>query len=138
MIKIAETEQEFIDCYACMHELRDHLALDEYLAMLKVMVGEGYELAYLAVEGEVVACAGFHMQTTLFMGKYLYVDDLVTCSAHRSQQYGARMMDWLKVYGVENGCVHLTLCSGVQRFSAHKFYLNQGFKIASHYFAQKL
>lgn len=138
MIKIAETEDELVACYAIVHELRDHLSLDEYLAMLGVMHGEGYKLAYLQVDEQVVCCAGFHMQTTLFMGKYMYVDDLVTGAAHRSLQYGAQMMDWLKAYARDVGCVHLTLCSGVQRFDAHKFYLNQGFRIASHYFSQKL
>ena len=138
MIKIAETRDELVACYEIVHELRGHLSVDEYLAMLDVMHGEGYRLAFLEVDGEVVCCAGFHMQSTLFMGRYMYVDDLVTGAAHRSLQYGAQMMDWLKAYGREHECKNLTLCSGVQRFSAHKFYLNQGFKIASHYFTQEL
>lgn len=138
MIKIAQTKQEYIDCFPCVNELRKHLSIDEYLQMLELGQAEGYRLAYLSVAGAVVACAGFHMQTTLFMGKYMYVDDLVTSEAHRSQQYGAQMVDWLKDYAVKNECLHLTLCSGVQRFSAHKFYLNNGFKIASYYFAQEL
>lgn len=138
MIKLAETQQDLIDCYPCVSELRSHLSLDEYLRILELGKVEGYRLVYLTVDGEIVACAGFHMQTTLFMGRYMYVDDLVTCEAHRSHQYGEQMMDWLKDYAREAGCLHLTLCSGVQRFSAHKFYLNQGFDIASHYFTQKL
>lgn len=138
MIKIAETKDELVACYPIVHELRGHLSVDEYLAMIGLMEGEGYRLAFLEVDGAVVCCAGFHMQTTLFMGRYLYVDDLVTGAAHRSLQYGAQMMDWLKVYARDAGCGHLTLCSGVQRFSAHKFYLNQGFNIASHYFVQEL
>ncbi|PCI85712.1 MAG: GNAT family N-acetyltransferase [Hyphomicrobiales bacterium] len=138
MIKIAETRDELVACYAIVHELRDHLSVDEYLAMLEVMKGEGYRLAFLEADGLVVCCAGFHMQSTLFMGRYMYVDDLVTGAAHRSLQYGEQMMDWLKGYARDAGCGHLTLCSGVQRFSAHKFYLNQGFKIASHYFSQEL
>ena len=138
MIKIAETEDEWIACYPIVHELRDQLSLDDYLSLLGVMHEEGYRLAFLQVDGQIVCCAGFHMQSTLFMGSYMYVDDLVTGAAHRSQQYGEQMMDWLKAYAREQGCEKLTLCSGVQRFSAHKFYLNQGFKIASHYFTQEL
>lgn len=138
MIKIAETREEFVACHSVVHELRTHRALEEYLEMLEVGKAEGYRLVYLQVEGEVVACAGFHIQTTLFLGKYMYVDDLVTAEKQRSKRYGEKMLDWLKVYARNEGCENLTLCSGVQRFDAHRFYLNQGFKIASHYFSQEL
>lgn len=138
MIRIAETKQEFIACFPIVYELRAHRELEEYLAMLEVGRDEGYRLVYLTVDGEIVACAGYHIQTTLFLGKHMYVDDLVTGEAHRSKQYGARMLDWLKAQARDEGCANLTLCSGVQRFAAHKFYLNQGFDIASHYFSQKL
>lgn len=136
MIKIAETNDELVACYAIVHELREQVLLEDYLAMLTQ--NDGYQLAYLEVDGQVVCCAGFHIQPTLFMGRYMYVDDLVTGAAHRSKQYGEQMMDWLKAHAMDADCEHLTLCSGVQRFSAHKFYLNQGFRIASHYFSQKL
>lgn len=138
MIKIAKSQDEIMACFPVMHELRVHVGMDDYMAMFAVGKDEGYTLAYIEVEGNIVACAAFHIQTTLFLGKYMYVDDLVTSANHRSKQYGGKMLDWLKEYARGEGCENLTLCSGVQRFDAHRFYLNQGFSIASHYFSQKL
>jgi len=37
----------------------------------------------------------------------------------------------------ERGCGQVHLDSGVQRFAAHRFYLRNGFDIASHHFSVK-
>ena len=44
-------------------------------------------------------------------------------------------MDWLKCHARENECEQIHLDSGVQRFPAHRFYLREGFDIASHHFS---
>jgi GNAT superfamily N-acetyltransferase len=66
------------------------------------------------------------------------VDDLVTHDADCSRGFGAALFDWLVDYAKTNGCGHLTLDSGVQRFAAHRFYLNRGMDITSHHFQLKL
>ena len=45
------------------------------------------------------------------------------------------MMDWLKGHAREHGCGQIHLDSGIQRFPAHRFYLREGFNIASHHFS---
>ncbi len=37
------------------------------------------------------------------------------------------MISWLKSHARQLGCNQLHLDSGVQRFSAHRFYLREGF-----------
>jgi GNAT superfamily N-acetyltransferase len=102
------------------------------------MQTEGYRLAYIEDNGVVVAVAGYHSHTSLFMGKNLYVDDLVTSSSSRSKGYGKALIDWLRHVAMDTDCTHLHLDSGTQRHRAHRFYLQQGMDIESFHFSEKL
>jgi GNAT superfamily N-acetyltransferase len=75
-------------------------------------------LAFLETEDEVRAVAGYRVLESLFSGKFLYVDDLVTREADRSRGYGSQLFDWLVEQVREHGCESLELDSGVQRFDA--------------------
>lgn len=86
----------------------------------------------------VVAVAGFIIGHKLAWGKHLYLDDLVTDSNSRSIGAGEALINWLTEYALANECEQFHLDSGVQRFAAHKFYLKEGFHIASHHFQHQL
>jgi GNAT superfamily N-acetyltransferase len=81
---------------------------------------------------------GFRISESLAWGKFLYVDDLVTRSVARSQGYGAELFNWLVNYATDQACQQLTLDSGVQRFAAHRFYLQHRMHITSHHFTLNL
>lgn len=136
--KIAETDHEIENCFDVMSELRPHLRREGFLPLVRHMQTEGFQLAYIEDQGRVVAVAGFRIFTNLFMGKNLYVDDLVTLESGRSQGYGETMLNWLRDLALEQHCQFLHLDSGTHRHRAHKFYLNQGLKIASYHFSQEL
>jgi len=136
--EIATTDQAILDCFTVMSQLRPLLQKEEFLATVRALMTEGFRLAYIQDAGGVVAVAGFRIYSNLFMGKHLYVDDLVTDEQVRSNGYGRAMLDWLKNLARENGCAVLHLDSGTHRHQAHKFYLNQGFDITSYHFSQKL
>ena len=63
---------------------------------------------------QTVAVAGFRVGENLAWGRFLYVDDLVTLSAHRSKGYGSKLLTWLKAFAVREGCMQLHLDSGIQ------------------------
>ena len=136
--KIARSDREIENCFTVLAQLRPHLQRDEFLQLVRHMQGEGYQLAYIEDRGRVVAVAGFRIFTSLFMGKNLYVDDLVTGESGRSKGHGTAMIAWLRDMAVDQQCRFLHLDSGTQRHRAHKFYLNQGFNIASYHFSQEL
>ena len=138
MPEIAKTDQEILACFAVMSQLRTHLQQEKFLATVRAMMAEGFRLAYIKESGSVVAVTGFRIYRNLFMGKHLYIDDLITDEQARSKGHGQALLAWLKQYAKENDCAVLHLDSGVQRHRAHKFYLNQGFDIASYHFSQKL
>ncbi len=97
-----------------------------------------YRLAYLKDNGEVKAVAGIRISEWLHGGKYLEIDDLVSKSGVRSKGYGGKLFDWVVEFARAEGCNHLRLLSGVQRFDAHRFYLLKRMNIEAHYFTMKL
>lgn len=137
-IILAEEEYEIRNCYPVMAELRPHVAAEEFLLRVKRQAeSAGYKLACL-VDGEVKAAAGFRISECLGWGRFLYVYDLVVKSCERSRGYGGALFDWLVEYARTEGCQELHLDSRVQRFAAHRFYLNKRMFIECHHFALKL
>lgn len=138
-IKVAESEMEIGSCFPVMVELRPHLSEAEFLLRIKRQQSvAGYKLVFLEDEGWVKAVAGFRITECLAWEKFLYVDDLVTRSGERSKDYGQALFDWLVEYAKESECRELHLDSGVQRFGAHRFYLQNRMEITCHHFELKL
>jgi GNAT superfamily N-acetyltransferase len=137
-IALAKTPEQIGQCSAVMRELRPHIPAIDFAARVLQQQKEGYKIAYLELDRVVRSVAGFRIFKMLFSGQTLYIDDLVTHDSDRSMGYGAALFDWLVEHAKENGCEHLTLDSGVQRFAAHRFYLNRGMDITSHHFDLKL
>jgi GNAT superfamily N-acetyltransferase len=137
-IKLATTPEQIGRCSSVMRELRPHIKAIDFAAQVLRQQKEGYQLAWLELDRVVRSVAGFRIFDLLFSGRTLYVDDLVTHESDRSQGFGAALFDWLVEYAKKNGCEHLTLDSGVQRFGAHRFYLKRGMDITSHHFDLKL
>jgi len=137
-IKLATTDDEINRCFNVMFELRPHLQQQSFVSTVRHMQAEGYRLAFIENNAQVHAVAGFRIYTNLFMGKHLYVDDLVTSSSVRSQGYGQQLMTWLKKTAQQSNCNVLHLDSGTHRHQAHQFYFNQGLNIASFHFSEQL
>ena len=138
MIRLVETDQDALRCVATLRELRPQLNEQSFAALFQDLRRDGYQLAMLQREGDVCCVAGFRIASNLYLGKYLYVDDLVTTPAFRSQGCGAEMLAWLRQHAKQLQCQALHLDSGVQRHRAHRFYLNQGLDITCYHFEQKL
>ena len=134
----AITDTEIEACFEIMAELRPHLKRHEFVSSVREMETEGFRLIYLVIENKIVAAAGYRISSNFFMGKHLYVDDLVTADAERSSGYGRRMIDWLRDKANSSQCTFLHLDSGIHRGRAHKFYFQEGFTIASYHFSQEL
>ena len=133
--QIANTPEEIRRCYPVMRELRTHITdendfVDRVLRQQK----QGYLLAFLESEGDICAVAGYRFLESLFSGKNLYVDDLVTRASDRSRGFGGELLDWLIEKARERGCETLELDSGVQRFDAHRFYFSKRMSIPSYHF----
>lgn len=138
LIKIAQTDREIADCFYVMQQLRTNLIEVDFVLLVRELMAEGYQLAYLRPEAQVVCVAGFKISKNLFFGKHLYIEDLVTLESERSKNYGGQMIAWLRKLAINDGCSAFHLDSGVQRHRAHKFYLNHNMDIVCYHFAEKL
>lgn len=134
----ATTDKEIEKCFDVMSELRMHLKKNNFLTTIRHMETEGFKLAFIEDEGKVVVVAGYRIYTNLFMGKHLYIDDLVTMANSRSRGYGEQMLKWLRNEAIKENCTYIHLDSGTHRGEAHKFYFRQGFSIASYHFSEQL
>lgn len=137
-VRIASSDADIVGCLPVMRQLRPHLEEAEFLGRVRRQMAAGYRLACLEEGGKVVAVAGYRFNETLFLGRYLYVDDLVTDAERRSRGHGRRLFAWLVDLARREGCSHLELDSGVQRTDAHRFYLREGMHIRSHHFSLPL
>ncbi len=135
---LANTPEQVGRCCSVMRELRPHIKAIDFAARVLSQQNEGYQLAFLELDGVVRSVAGFRILHLLFSGRTLYIDDLVTHDSDRSRGFGAALFDWLVKHAKEQACEYLTLDSGVQRFAAHRFYLTRGMDITSHHFQLKL
>jgi len=129
-------DDEILSCFELMGLLRKEIKAESFIFKIKEQMKEGYELFYLIKNAHICSLAGARVSNNLAWGKHLYVLDLV--SDERSLGYGKEMLNYLKDYAKAEACDEIHLDSGVQRFQAHKFYLREDFKIASHHFAYKI
>ncbi len=132
------TDEAVAACYDVMAELRPHLRRADFVARVREMEVEGYRLACLRDGDHVVCVAGYRIAHNLHLGKYLYVDDLVSAAARRGQGFGAVMLAWLRAEARTHGCRCLHLDSGTQRIDAHRFYFRHGMTIGSFHFYEDL
>ncbi|HHM05875.1 MAG TPA: GNAT family N-acetyltransferase [Gammaproteobacteria bacterium] len=137
-VAIAGSDGAIQACFPVMVQLRPHLRAEEFVPRVRRQMDAGFRLVALSEGGAVKAVAGFRLSENLVFGRFMYVDDLVTDAHSRSAGHGRVLFDWLVRHARENGCSHLELDSGVQRFDAHRFYLRQRMVLRSHHFSLKL
>ncbi|RCJ41585.1 GCN5 family acetyltransferase [Nostoc punctiforme NIES-2108] len=137
-IKLVESDFQILGCFPVISQLRPHIEQTKFVEQVRYQMKEGYQLAFLEVEKQAVAVAGFRISNCLASGKFLYIDDLVVDELKRSHSYGQQLFQWLIEYARNHECKHLSLDSGVQRYAAHRFYLMQRMSITSHHFSMEL
>jgi GNAT superfamily N-acetyltransferase len=124
-------------------ELRPHRGpADALVARADAQREDGYRVAASFDPGEEDAAgvAGFRVAANLAWGRFLYVDDLVTCADRRGRGHGGALMAWLEAEARRLGCDALHLDSGVgpEREDAHRLYFDSRLRIASYHFAREL
>lgn len=134
-VKLLTTDAELTLVSHILLQLRPDYSQASLIETIKQQQTLGYQIAYVIEDNEILCVAGFIIGRKLGWKKHLYVDDLVTDSAHRSKGAGKKLLDWLRDHARKLGCQQFHLDSGVTRFDAHRFYLREGFKISSHHFA---
>lgn len=125
-IKELKNEQEWMEAFPVMKQLRTHLVETTFLQYVQEAVQtEDYNVAALYEKDKIVAVTGFMPMFTLYNGRFIWVCELVTDSEHRSKGYGAALLNYVQDWSRENGYKIVSLSSGIQRVDAHRFYENK-------------
>lgn len=137
-IQLATTPDEIARCYPLMHQLRPALLEEDFVARIQLQQSEGYRLACLEHNDCIVSLAGFRIFSVIYSGRTLYVDDLITDAAYRSQGFGEAMMNWLVGHAAQQSCDTFSLDSGTSRHQTHAFYFRHGLRITAFHFQMPL
>lgn len=134
-VYLLKSIQELEEVAPIMVQLRPQYTTKSLIEQIQKQQKQGYQIAYVKSGVDILCVAGFVVGEKLAWGKHIYIDDLVTDERYRSTGAGKLLINWFRSYCAELGCKQLHLDSGVQRFAAHRFYLREGFNIASHHFS---
>ncbi|NEM96447.1 GNAT family N-acetyltransferase [Pontibacter burrus] len=125
--------------YPLIKQLNPDMQEAAYEALLKQMLPNGYRMAGIFDEdGVCLGLSGFWINTKLYSGKYLEIDNFVIDASSRSQQLGKRLVDWLQVLAIKEGCQTIMLDAYSSNQAAHKFYFREGFNIKGYHFYKTL
>ncbi|MDW0109469.1 GNAT family N-acetyltransferase [Sporosarcina aquimarina] len=117
------TEEELIEAFPLMNQLRTHLNLEEYLELVyESGAKERYQMLGLRDKDVLKAVIGFKPMITLYYGRSLWVCDLVTDKQARSKGYGEKLLSHVEHWGKQHNYESIALSSGLQRTNAHHFY----------------
>lgn len=131
--------QDWKDAYYVVRQLRTDLEEETYLSSIEEMTNQGYKLFGMYDQDRVIAIAGVNQLKNLVYDKYIWVQDLVTDSGHRSKGYGHELLSYIHNWAREREYKVIALSSGVQRSEAHRFYqVQMGYKLTSYVFMNKL
>ncbi len=130
---------------SALMELRPHFQSAQQLvhAIDVLQRREGYRLVASFTDDDheqAVAAAGFRVTHHLAWGRALYCDDLITRKGHRHGGHASRLLSWMLEEGLRLGCeqFHLDSGTGADRADAHRLYMNNKLRIASHHFQRSL
>jgi GNAT superfamily N-acetyltransferase len=137
-IKTAQTKEDFLKCFDVMQALRPHLTPELLLELLSKMQAENYTLIFIEENDKAISACGFRYLTTLFDGRYIYIDDLSTLLEARGKGHAGMLFDFVVEKAKSENLKAVHLDSGQQRFDAHRLYLNKGMKIVYHHFRLEL
>jgi GNAT superfamily N-acetyltransferase len=89
-------------------------------------------------DGTPLGLALYRVYENTYEDLRLYIDDLVSDEAHRSQGIGSQLLDWCANEARRLGCGFQVLDSGTWRTEAHRLYFRKGFSITSFHFTKPL
>ncbi|WP_347157571.1 GNAT family N-acetyltransferase [Pontibacter chitinilyticus] len=120
-------------------QLNPAMSLARYEQLLSQMLPNGYRMIGVYTEhGTCVGLSGFWINTKLYSGKYLEVDNFVVHEAYRAQGLGKLLADWMQQEAVRHHCDTVMLDAYVTNAAAHRFYFREGFHIKSYHFYKSL
>ena len=136
-IRLIEKEKLFciIPLLQVLNASIDEKTLELHLTQ---MIQEGYQCIG-AFEGEVlIGICGFWMLTKYYVGKHIEPDNVIVHPKYQSQGVGAKLLNYLENFALQEACVASELNCYDKNIKAHQFWEKEGYEIIAYHFQKKL
>jgi GNAT superfamily N-acetyltransferase len=118
--------------------LNEDLKQDVIKERLDEMLTRGYECLGVYDNDKLIGICGIWLLTKIYAGRHIELDNVTIHPDYRGLGIGEKMMQWVDKYAQSKGCIALELNAYVINKSAHKFWMNQGYKILGFHFQKEI
>lgn len=102
------------------------------------MVVQGFQCFGAFQQDRLVGIAGFWIKTRYHTGRVIEPDAVFVAASYQSRGLGERMMRCVLEYGRQHECLESELHCYVSNAAAHRFWMNQGYRIIAFHFGKDL
>ena len=138
ILKELLTTTEMLSHISILQQLQTTLTLEEYKTMLPDMLKNGYGQVAVFDREKCIGISGYWINTKLYSGKYLEMDNVVIDENYRSKGIGKLLCDWCINKAKENNCKKVMLDAYLENEKAHKFYEREGFIKKGYHFIKTI
>ena len=136
-VEVVSSRNEFEESFELLKHLYPKLTKKEFDESLNEMTGN-YTQIWVKEEGKLIGLAGLWINSKLFSGKYIEMDNVVVHPDHRSKGIGRLLCSETERIGKQQNCKLVVLDAYVENFEAHKFYYREGYIARGYHFLKKL
>lgn len=138
VVKEIEGQAQMLTQLPLIQLLNPAMSLARYEQLLTHMLANGYRMVGAFDGNACVGLSGFWINSKLYSGKYLEVDNFVVAEAYRSAGIGKLLSHWMEQEARRHQCDTIMLDAYVTNSAAHRFYFREGFHIKSYHFYKNL
>ncbi|WP_251032360.1 GNAT family N-acetyltransferase [Mesobacillus foraminis] len=88
-------EEQWLDAFPIMNQLRTELTQKTYLELLEEMRKDGYSLYALYKGNQIVSLAGLSWRVNFYNKRHVFIYELVTDAAYRSFGFGEKLLSYI-------------------------------------------
>lgn len=126
-------------CYRLIRQLNPDITEQEYMQRLPDMINAGYfQIVVRNKKKDIIALSGIWINTKLYSGKYLEMDNVVVDEKLRSSGIGSALFEYAEELAHEHGCKCVMVDAYKENLKAHAFYVRKGFIARGFHFIKKL
>lgn len=131
--------EEMKEGYRLIRQLNPEVTEKVYLERLTGMIKAGYfQVVVKDKDGQIIALSGIWINTKIYSGKYLEMDNVVVDMLIRSNGVGSVLFEYIEELARENKCDCIMLDAYKENIKAHGFYVRKGFVSRGFHFIKKL
>ena len=138
-LKELYTTEEMLQHISVIRELSGPgLTEESYRTSLNEMIPLAYGQIAVFNANKCIAISGFWINTKLYSGKYLEMDNVIVLPEYRSKGIGKLLCEWCIQKAKDNNCKHVMLDAYLENEKAHTFYEREGFFKRGYHFLRKI